>query len=133
MPYEVPDLTDLAWKLAARSTYDKRKWRDLCKGRSKAKHHGVGEFFEMRPFPLGEEEESSALGSSNDNKRNESLKDEGAHSEASPARRLKEDISAEPAASEASSLGKVVPPMLPSSFPVEGTSRESSSPPVEGT
>ncbi|XP_070022197.1 uncharacterized protein [Nicotiana sylvestris] len=83
-------------------------------------------------------EGSSALGLRHDNKWKESSKDEGADSEASPARRLKEDVSVEPAAPEASSLGKIVPPLSPSSFPVKGTSRDKdflppSSSPVEGT
>ncbi|XP_070004588.1 uncharacterized protein [Nicotiana sylvestris] len=66
MPHEVPDLADWSRKLAACSTYDER----------------IGEFSEMRSCPLGEEEESSALGSRTNNKRKESSKDEGAHSEA---------------------------------------------------
>ncbi|XP_070012825.1 uncharacterized protein [Nicotiana sylvestris] len=99
---------------------------------------GIEDFSEMRPCPLGEEEESSALGSSTDNKQKESSKDEGAHSEASPVRRLKEDVSADPAASEASGLRKVVPPLSPSLFPAKGTSRDTSvqpscSPHVKGT
>ncbi|XP_070010122.1 uncharacterized protein [Nicotiana sylvestris] len=94
----VLDLADWSHKLAACSTYNERKWQDMSKGRWEAKHHGIGEFSEMRPCPLGEEEGSSALGSRTDSKWKESSKDEGAHSEASPARRPKEDVSTEPVA-----------------------------------
>ncbi|XP_070025398.1 interactor of constitutive active ROPs 5-like [Nicotiana sylvestris] len=108
------------------------------RGLNEQSHGCIGEYSEMRPCPLGEEEESSALGSRIDNKGKKSSKEEGAHSKASPARRLREDVSAEFVASEASSLGKIVPPLLPSSFPVEGTSRDTgvqllSSPPVKET
>ncbi|XP_070010234.1 uncharacterized protein [Nicotiana sylvestris] len=108
MPYEVPDLADWSQTLAACSTYDER----------------IGEFFEIRPFPLREKEGSWALGSRTDNKCKESLKDEGAYSKASHARRLKEDVSADPAAFESSSLEKTVLPLSSSSFPIEGTSRD---------
>ncbi|XP_070007807.1 uncharacterized protein [Nicotiana sylvestris] len=130
LPYKVPDLENWTRKLAACSTYDEHKWRDLSKG--------IGEFSEMRPCPLGEEEGLSASGPRNDNKWKESSNDEDAHSKASPARRLKGDVSVELATLEASSLGIMAPPLLLSSFPVEGASRDtcvlsSSSSPVEGT
>ncbi|XP_070013190.1 COP1-interactive protein 1-like [Nicotiana sylvestris] len=130
LPYEVPDLADWTRKVAAVSTYDERKWRDLSKG--------IREFSEMRSFPLREEEGSSASGPRNDNKQKESLNDEDAYSEPIPARRLKGDVSAELAALEASSLGKMAPPLSPSSIPIECTSRDTSVLPlcssrVEGT
>ncbi|XP_070025244.1 uncharacterized protein [Nicotiana sylvestris] len=92
----------------------------------------------IRLCPLGEEEGSSASRPRNDNQLKESSNDEDAHSEASLARRLKEDVSAELVAPEASSLGRVSPPLSLSSLPVKGTSRDtgvlsSSSFPVEGT
>lgn len=79
-----------------------------------------------------------ASGPRNNNKWKEYLKGEGAHSKASPVRRLKVDVSAELAAPEASSLGKTVPPSSPSSFPIKGTSRDKgllppSSSPIKGT
>ncbi|XP_070019962.1 uncharacterized protein [Nicotiana sylvestris] len=40
LPNEVPNLAEWSHKLAACSTYDKRNWRDLSKGRWEAKHHG---------------------------------------------------------------------------------------------
>ncbi|XP_070022864.1 uncharacterized protein [Nicotiana sylvestris] len=98
----------------------------------------IGEFSKMRPYPLGEEEGSSASGPRNDNKWKGSSNDEDAHSEASPARRLKGDVSAELTSPKASSLRRMAPPLPSSSFPIEGTSRDtsvlsSSSSPVEGT
>ncbi|XP_070020704.1 uncharacterized protein [Nicotiana sylvestris] len=56
---------------------------------------GIGEFSKIRLCSLGEDKGSSASGPRNDNKRKESAKDEGAHSKASLAQRLKEDVSAE--------------------------------------
>ncbi|XP_070025202.1 COP1-interactive protein 1-like [Nicotiana sylvestris] len=106
--YEVPDLANWPRKLAAYSSFDER----------------IEEFSEMRPCSHGEEEGSSASGSRNDNKRKKSSNDENAHSKASPARRLKRDVSAELAAPDTSSLGRVAPPLPPSSLPVEGTSRD---------
>lgn len=81
-----------------------------------------------------EEEETTALRSRTDKKWKESSKDEDAQSEASAARRVKKDVSTDLVASEASSLGKVVPLYLSSLFPAQGTSRgtcvqPSSSPP----
>ncbi|XP_070006280.1 uncharacterized protein [Nicotiana sylvestris] len=77
----------------------------------------IGEYSEMRPCPLGEEEGSSALGPRNDNKRKEFLNDEDIHSESSPARRLKGDVPSELAAPKASSLGRMAPPFPP--FPLK--------------
>ncbi|XP_070013319.1 uncharacterized protein [Nicotiana sylvestris] len=92
-----PRPSGLDRKLEAYSIYDEHKWRDLSKGIWEAKHHGIGEFFEMRSCPLKDEEGSPASKPKKDNKRKESSKDKGAHSEASPVRRSKEDVSAEPA------------------------------------
>ncbi|XP_070008140.1 uncharacterized protein [Nicotiana sylvestris] len=74
MLHEVSDLADWSRKLAACSTYDEHKWLDLA--------NGIRDFSEMRPCPLGEQEESLALGSRIDNKWKDPSKDEGACSEA---------------------------------------------------
>ncbi|XP_019264484.1 PREDICTED: uncharacterized protein LOC109242107 [Nicotiana attenuata] len=70
----------------------------------------------MRLCPLGEDEGSSASEPRNNNKRKGPSKGEGAHSEASPAPRLREDVSVEPAVPEASRLAKMVIPLPPPSF-----------------
>nr|XP_009781564.1 PREDICTED: receptor-like protein 12 [Nicotiana sylvestris] len=48
-PYAVPDLDDWVRKLAATSSYDERKWRNLSKGKWDAKNHGIRDVFKMRP------------------------------------------------------------------------------------
>ncbi|XP_070005049.1 uncharacterized protein [Nicotiana sylvestris] len=95
MPNEVPDLVDWARKLDASSTYDERKWRDLSKGKWEAKHHGIGEFSEVRPSPFEEEERPSISETRKDNKRKRSSKDEDSHSKAGPARGCEEDVAAD--------------------------------------
>ncbi|XP_019228756.1 PREDICTED: uncharacterized protein LOC109209867 [Nicotiana attenuata] len=93
-PLAVPDLEDWVRKLAATSSYDKRKWRELAKGQWEAKNHGeclfivstfsyileafflahacharLGDVSEKRPDPPGEETKPSNPKSEKDKKR----------------------------------------------------------------
>ncbi|XP_070035674.1 uncharacterized protein [Nicotiana tomentosiformis] len=49
MPSAIPNIESWVWNLASTSTYDKHSWRDLSKGRSEAKTHGLGKDAVMRP------------------------------------------------------------------------------------
>ncbi|XP_019257814.1 PREDICTED: calpastatin-like [Nicotiana attenuata] len=87
MPHAIPDLEDWVQKLAATSSYDERKWRNLSRGKWDAKHHGIRDVFEMRPPPPGEKTESLTPKSGKDNKRKRDLKPKDPQDKGGPTRK----------------------------------------------
>lgn len=115
MPHVIPDLKDWVRKLAATSSYDKCKWRDLSKGKWEAKHHskipvpsslsetlpfsylvfiyaGIGDFSEIRPALPGEGIESSIPKLKKDNKRKRASKPEDPQTKTGPAQRRRRNV-----------------------------------------
>ncbi|XP_019248577.1 PREDICTED: inner centromere protein B-like [Nicotiana attenuata] len=98
--HAVPELDDWFRKLAATSSYDERKWRELSRGKWEAKHHGIGDVSEMRPAPLGEGTKPSIPKSWKDNKRKRVSNPEDLQDKKTPARRLRKrfaHVDADPA------------------------------------
>ncbi|XP_019229402.1 PREDICTED: uncharacterized abhydrolase domain-containing protein DDB_G0269086-like [Nicotiana attenuata] len=91
-PHAVPDLEDWVRKLAAISSYDERKWRELSRGKWEAKHHGIGDVSEMRPAPPEEMSAPSISKSGKDNKRKRASKPEESQDEVAPARKSRKKL-----------------------------------------
>ncbi|XP_070008305.1 uncharacterized protein [Nicotiana sylvestris] len=85
VPQAVPDLEDWVRKLAATSSYDKRRWRELLKG--------LEDVSKMRPAPPGEGTKSSIPKSEKDNKRKRVSKSEKPQDKKTLARRLQKRFS----------------------------------------
>ncbi|XP_070015821.1 uncharacterized protein [Nicotiana sylvestris] len=88
-PQAVPDLEDWVQKLAATSSYDEHKWRELSKGQWEAKNHSLGDAFAMRPAPTEEKAKPSNSKSEKDKKRKRVSKPEDSQDKKTPSRRLK--------------------------------------------
>ncbi|XP_070007970.1 uncharacterized protein [Nicotiana sylvestris] len=89
LPGEIPDLAEWSHKLAAFLTYDRRRWRDLSKGRWEVKHHGAESLFEARLNSMREEERllASVLGDAG--KRKDAPRCEKAYGEAPFSQQLR--------------------------------------------
>ncbi|XP_070019650.1 uncharacterized protein [Nicotiana sylvestris] len=107
-PGGVPDLAEWSRRLAACWAHDRRRWRDLSKGRREAKHHGVGSSFKARLDSSDKEKRLLAQGSRSAGKRKDISWCEKVCGEAPPPQRLRGSNLVGRQASEIDALSDVV-------------------------